>query len=225
MRTKVNQRVASLAMLLAAAVPALCFIGCGPGRDELARMALDTKSADNRREGIVRLSRHSGGLDNAVLPVYDVVAANRSEEPFVRGVAILALGQAGNDKYLPTVLAALDDSQPSVRWDAAVALESLHGPAAIEPLGRHALDDGSADVRVASAKALGHYMDRRAVVALVRCLADKEFGVVANAHKSLTSISGKDFGYDIRAWVEYEASIPQKREAPPSTQPDQREKK
>jgi hypothetical protein len=181
---------------------------------ELIAMALDPDDADKRRQGIMGLSQHPWGLketvrvtddkgktkDVEVLKVYHLIASMPHEDPTVRGVAVNALGRAGNAKYITTVLACLDDDSLPLRWDSAIALDHVVGPQAIKPLEDHALRDPSVDVRSACAKALRHYKQQSVVESLCQCLNDQQFSVRFQAHASLVETTGRDLDYDADEW-------------------------
>ena len=119
----------------------------------------------------------------------------------------IALGKAGDVKYLDDVVRALSDQSATVRWDAALALAGVRGPSAEKPLIHGALNDSSADVRSACAQTLRHYRSRRVVRTLVKCLDDASLAVRFNAHASLVKLTGIDMGMDSRAW-EFQAEQP-----------------
>ena len=181
---------------------------------ELITMALDPDDADKRREGIMGLSQHPWGLKETVqvtddkgkvktvevLKVYHLIASMPHEDITVRGVAVNALGRAGNPKYIATVLLCLEDNSVSLRWDSAIALDNVIGPQAVKPLEDHALRDPSMDVRSACAKALRHYKQQSVVESLCRILNDHEFSVRFQAHASLVELTGRDLAYDTDEW-------------------------
>jgi hypothetical protein len=181
---------------------------------ELIAMSLDPDDADKRREGIMGLSQHPWGLretvrvtddkgkpkDVEVLKVYHLVASMPHEDTTVRGVAVNALGRAGNPKFIGTVLLCLDDDSASLRWDSAIALDRVIGPQAVKPLEDHALRDPAVDVRSSCAKALRHYKQQAVAESLCQCLNDTQFSVRFQAHASLVEVTGRDLEYDAEAW-------------------------
>ncbi len=199
---------------LSAAVLAVFLLGCGQGDkgfdlkriltggpkpSEQVVMTFDTEDPDRRREGIELLSRKPWGLKEPYLKGYALLLRSDSE-PLVRCAAVRALGKSGDTDYLPNVIASLSDQSPSVRWDAAVALDQLIGVSAIEPLRRHATSDSSVDVRIACAKALRHYPTGEVFYTLVQCLSDAAFGVRYRAHGSLVELTGRDVGLEPDEW-------------------------
>lgn len=199
----------------------LKFKSLQPSVTELIAMALDPDDADKRRAGICGLSQHPWGLQEKVkvtddkgktkevevLKVYHLIAST-DKDPTVRAVAINALGRAGNAKYLGTVLGGLEDGVVAVRWEAAVALDRVIGPAAVKPLTDHALRDPSMDVRAMCAKAMRHYPQRDVMETLCRVLTDQEFAVRFQAHESLVKLTGKDAQYDADDWRAAIAHLP-----------------
>lgn len=205
------RKINTMALLVLAAVgPAIAGCGAamdavrgmfGPSPTELVAMAFDPSDPDRRREGISMLADHSWGLDETYCKRY--VQLLNDEDDGVRSAAVLALGKTGDPKYLPPIIAMLEDRIAMVRWDAAVALDNVHGPAAIGPLQSHATADSNADVRAACAKALGYYRDNKEVLqTLIACLDDYQFGVRYSAHASLVALTGRDLGYDVSRWTD-----------------------
>jgi HEAT repeat protein len=183
--------------------------GLKPTTDELIVMALDPDDPDKRREGIAGLLAHPRGTEEKILKVYAIVATNAHEDANVRAMAIAALGRGANAKYLPEVAAALDDPSTAVRWDAALALDRVIGPAAVKPIQTHAAGDVSMDVRSACAKALRHYKQQSVLESLCHCMGDHDFSVRYQAHASLVELAaGKDMGFDAADWLFYVRSQP-----------------
>jgi len=189
-------------------------------------MMFDVDDPDKRREGIAELSDEDWGLAEPYLKGYATLL-EIDDNSAVRSAAARALGKAGQyhrkalskrkagpaaqqaydrfvQDYVPALAAALSDEVASVRWDAAVALDrSLRrgaGSPAGEPLRKHAVNDGSTDVRIACATALRHCDDPKTLATLVECLDDKAFGVRYHAHASLVALTGQDLGYEPRRW-------------------------
>lgn len=175
---------------------------------QLVEKALDPSDPDRRREGIVGLSQLKIA-DEKILKVYAIVASNPKEEPSVRGVALGALGRAKYSKYLPEIVGCLEDPSTQVRWDAAVAMDSVIGEAAIEPLRKHAISDSAMDVRATCSHALRHYKRAEVVGTLGRCLRDREFTVRFQAHNSLVELAGEDLGYESEPWLGLAAKMAQ----------------
>lgn len=207
------------AMLLAAIIVGGCSKGTSLSERmrrktpaELVAMAFDPDDADRRRQGVTELSSKSWGLQEPYLNGYATML-HADDDALVRSAAARALGKAGEVKYLSDVVAALEDSSPAVRWDAAVALDSLIGHEAITPLCKHAVDDEALDVRASCARALRHYSDLPVVAALKQCLRDRDFSVRYQAKASLTTIMGVELGYEPDAWPDdpQEAPAPEQR--------------
>jgi HEAT repeat protein len=182
----------------------------GPRRNEIARKVFDSEDADVRRETMVEMSKRPWGLSGATLRVYALVARTPSEEPTVRSVAIRALGRAGAEAepYIDDILLALGDGVDDLRWDAAVALDSVVADAAVEGLCLRAVHDTSVDVRGACARALRHYRRTDAASALIDAMRDSDFAVRRQAHASLVEIVGRDLGPDASHWASVAKKIP-----------------
>lgn len=165
----------------------------------LVDQAFDPNSADARREGIVELCQEDWALREPFLKGYAALA--RDSEPIVRSMAVSALGRAGDEAYLAVLLEALErDPVEYVRVDAAEALSSVRGDAAIGPLCRHARQDASIDVRLRCIRALAHYPRKDVLQTLLACLVDEEFGVRWTARQALCALTGRDAAYDVAGW-------------------------
>jgi len=196
-----------------------------PSPSEQVAMAFDPDDADRRREGIVLLSRHDWGLQEPHLKGYAKLLA-MDDDASVRCVAARALGKSGSVKYLPNLIAALEDESPPVRWDAAVAIgrvlpNCLSSPdktvPAIKPLRRHAMSDSSLNVRVSCIETLRYLRKREVLETLLRCFVDPNFTVRHQAHESLVYLAGCDLGLEVEDWEPIlEKGIPATRPAKPS---------
>lgn len=165
------------------------------------RQAFDINNADNRREGILRLSKHPSGLQGKYLDGYTMLA--KDEDPSVRSAAIVALGRAHDPAYLPTIVEALGDTNDFVRIDAADVLNEMTGEQAVEPLCLHAARDPKMDVRTRCLKALSNYKQPRVYRALLVATDDPEFAIRLSAGDSLTAMTGQHFGQSVAKWREY----------------------
>lgn len=161
--------------------------------------AATSPDPDNRAAAIIAWSNHDWGLKGPYLKYYSV-ALKSDESPVVRGVAVRALGKAGDKAYLPNVIAALNDESPAVRADATAALNQLGGEAAIDPLCQAAMQDKSLDVRVGAIWALRHYRTPQALRTLLKALNDETFAISYQAHAALVEVAAGDWGYDVSTW-------------------------
>jgi len=172
-----------------------------PGPEKQVSQLYLGKTGDERREALVAVSSQDWGLQEPYPAKYASMLKD-DPDPSVRGAAAGALGRSGQVKYLPDVVAGLEDESARVRWDSAAALDILIGPAAVDPLRKHATEDTSTDVRAACAKALRNYREKPVVRTLMRCLGDDAFAVRHRAHSSLAEMTGRDLGYDPEKWAE-----------------------
>lgn len=91
-----------------------------------------------------------------------------------RAIVCWGLGRLGDAGALDTLVAALGDPDPAVRWEAARALGELDDRRAVEPLAAALAGDAGAGVRATAAGALGLIGDRGALAALAAGLAPGE---------------------------------------------------
>lgn len=190
--------------------------GCGESRQnsfkrysaqELVAMAFDPDSADNRREGITILSKRDWGLKEPYLKGYATILRT-DKNATVQAVALCALAKAGDRKYVGDIVWALGAPSPTLRWDAAKALDTLPTEDAIDPLRKLAISDPSTDVRAASARALRHYRRQRVVNTLIEAMRDGDFAVRHQARLSLIDITGHKRGHYAEDWVGVQVQEP-----------------
>ncbi len=170
-----------------------------PSAGQLARDAFDVYDADKRRNAVARLSAADFGGEEPYVRMYRLLLTD--PDASVRAGSIKALGLHGSSDDVPALVAALEDPAGFVRWETALSLQKLHHPDAVAPLLKAMAQDLEPDVRMASARALGQYPERRVYDGLVGALDDADFGVVEAAHASLVTLTGYDFGKDASLWV------------------------
>ncbi|MCP4379236.1 MAG: HEAT repeat domain-containing protein [bacterium] len=184
----------------------------GPSPKAMTRNAFDdTVDPDLRREAVISLSSHDWGLTETYLDGYDVILRAEMRKPrdqrdlALMSATIGALGRGKNPKYIPILTLALKLAfSPQVRWDAAVALDSVVGNKAVAQLcaSSHPNTEDSADVRAASCRALRHYRRQSVVDTLVNSLVSSEdFTVRYQAHATLVQLCGRDYGLGYTDWV------------------------
>jgi len=129
----------------------------------------------------------------------------RDRDASVRAAAARGLATHGTADDADLLIEALGDDEPLVRRAAAIGLQRVHDPAAIDPL--LALLDPAAEpeatIRVEAALALGQYANGRVVQALIASLrSDQEQSLAVHraAVRSLELLTGQDFGLDFAAW-------------------------
>ena len=134
--------------------------------------------------------------------------ARDTEDFTVRAAGLRALNRCRAQGYTPLFLQAINDDQPLVRLEAADALGNIPDPQAIPLLELHLGDiEPSLDVRVACAEALRNFHTVEVMRTLVGELEDQNFGVAWQSRQSLELLTGQDFRYDEKAWLNYLAGI------------------
>jgi HEAT repeat protein len=98
--------------------------------------------------------------------------------------------------------AALKDSNPRVRYGAALALGGTRDPGAADPL-LASRDDQNASVRVAVLYALSQITGPRAIPSLLQALEDRDARVRSYAAGLLTEMTDQQFGGDAGKWREW----------------------
>ncbi len=176
-----------------------------PTPQQAAAWAVDPYDADKRQRGLLLLANAPWGGEDVYVDLYE--AALTDADAGVRVSAIKALGLHGRPEHAPMIAAELGEEDRLVRWGAARALQRIHNPEVVPALIER-LDpatEADFDVRAAAATALGQYAQNRVLDALVGALNDPNLLVNRAAEGSLRTLTGRDFGEDVRAWVAWTA--------------------
>jgi hypothetical protein len=168
-----------------------------------ARKMEDSNSPDNRREGINNLVQYSFARRSPYVDRYRQIGLLDSDA-IVRAVAIRALNRSRDVNSTGVWQQALSDASPLVRLEAAKALVHIPNPDAAATLGT-ILGDRTEDreVRIAAADALQHYRTLPTARVLSVALSERDFGIAWQSRRSLRILTGRDFGYDQAAWLDY----------------------
>ena len=124
--------------------------------------------------------------------VGDPVSTLADPNPRRRWEMAAALAEVPVDRdELMTLVGALADKEPFVRWQAGRTLAALGGRAALESL-LQALRTPPTARQAAAAEALGMLRDKRAVPALLEALSSHHIGVRVSAIEALGHIGASD---------------------------------
>lgn len=168
-----------------------------------ARKIVDQQSADHRREGTLRLSDFAFAREGkADQKLWGILGSN-DDDYSVRAAGIRALNRSRDKSHTTLYIKSLSDENQMVRLEAAKALANVPDEQAITPLITHLQNDPNKDVRIACADALRNYKSIEVAHALAQVLADTDFGVAWQARQSLCLMTGRDYRYNERAWLDY----------------------
>jgi len=167
------------------------------------QMMEDRYFADERREGIAKLSARSFGRQEPYTTRYAQIAQQDSDY-LVRAMAVRSLNRSRDQSATPVFIEKLADAERLVRLEAAKALANVPDDNAIEPLLKVlANEQEDRDVRIAAADALRHYRTLAVARGLISQLGARDFAIAWQSNQSLRISSGKDFKYDQSAWLEF----------------------
>ncbi|MEX2671548.1 MAG: HEAT repeat domain-containing protein [Phycisphaeraceae bacterium] len=170
-----------------------------PAPGEVAREAFNVYDPDRRRRAVNTLASAPWGGEATYLRTYRLLVDD--PDPTVRAACLRALARHGYPSDVSAITPYLRDRTSFVRWEAAMALERLHHPDAVDPLVATLREDEDADVRLAAARALGQYPQDRVFETLVGALNDRQYSVVRQAARSLRLLTGADIGDSNSAWL------------------------
>jgi len=95
---------------------------------------------------------------------------------------------------------AITDPDEKVRFAVVQAWKAMSSEQAVPELSRILESDSSVDVRLATVRALGKVQGDNALPALQKALRDADPAIQLRATESLASVTGENFGADVRAW-------------------------
>jgi hypothetical protein len=166
-----------------------------------AAWAADEYDADKRYRGMLLLANAPFGGERVYVEMYTKASAD--EDPAVRAAAIRGLALHGSPEHVPLILRQFDDENRTLRWECARALQRLHNreaiPALLTHMGEKTEDESL--VRAACADAMGQYAEPRVLDGLTAALGDRDLSVNDAALRSLRTLTGQDYGDDLREWV------------------------
>lgn len=163
---------------------------------------------DLRNRALLQIANSSAGSAPQYLDLYRALINHPDTDPLLAATSADALARLGEPDDTQFITPLLTSDEPYTRWQAAVALQKLHNPAAVPALIRCATTDEDADARAAAADALGQYPRRDVFDALLGALDDRDFGVSHAAGRSLSLLTDYDAGDDPRAWLDYANANP-----------------
>jgi len=174
-----------------------------PSPRQAAEWALDPWDAENRRRGTTLLANAPWGGSDVYVTMYRDRVENETDAQ-VLAISIRALARWGTVDDAPAIATHLTHRSREVRWEAARGLQRLHNPAVIGALTARLVDvDETPDIRLESAVALGQYPADRSFQALASALDARELWLNVEAQRSLTLLTGEDFGLDRTAWLRW----------------------
>ena len=117
--------------------------------------------------------------------------AYTSGNPSLKRSAVFAMGRTSNSRWLPTVLAEMDDQDPAMRFEAATACGQLGDESTVPHL-IGLIKDEDIEVQVSAVQALGTTGGSLAKRALVRCVQQEDDPVAEAARVALEALEFDD---------------------------------
>ena len=114
-------------------------------------------------------------------------SAYGSEQSKLRISAIFAMGKTADATWLPTLIKAVDDDDPAVRYESAVALGELAEEEAVPHL-LPLIKDHDTQVQLASIKSMGAIGGQLAAHALQKCLSSDDDSIQEAAEVALSDL-------------------------------------
>ena len=151
--------------------------------------AFDPTSADRRRAAIAYLSSKKWGHEEAYMKAYNLLATD--PDPLVKGQAMRALGESGNQEVAAVLIKGLEDPNELVRQDASAACQKITNAKLIDPLIAHMKKDADLQTRINATQALARYHTPKVYMYLAAMLDDKDPAITYWAMDNLTKGTGQ----------------------------------
>jgi HEAT repeat protein len=136
-------------------------------------------------------------------------------DPLVRKSIIEAMAEFQTPLAQQVLEAGLNDSDVAVRIACCKSLGRRGEERSVDSLAKALREDREVDVRLEAAEALGNIKSPEAVQALIVALDDRDPALQYVGVESMKSITGKDYGGDVKAWRQLAAGeTPIQPEAP-----------
>ena len=159
---------------------------------------------------IDRVKYLGGKIRNASTEEKAQIAAELTEQfgaeqdALVRAEILTTLAKLGDQPVAASTIAnGLQDGVVEVRVAACAAQRIYGGDDAEAVLGRIAMEDESADVRLAALRELGRMRSPEAIEAIAPALASRDPAIQYRAVQSLRATAPVDHGNDVAAWRDY----------------------
>lgn len=136
---------------------------------------------------ILTMESEKERLPALVPELIDAFEGASGDDPRVRHYLALSLGNVGDPRATPVLIAALDDADSTTRLYTSWALGNIGDERAVEPLLARLADD-DAGARKMAVYALGAIGDRAAVTGLEPLLSDPELDVRWNTAVALAQL-------------------------------------
>ncbi|MCK6477589.1 MAG: HEAT repeat domain-containing protein [Phycisphaerales bacterium] len=174
-----------------------------PSPADAVDMAMDKYDADKRYRGTLLLSTQSFAGEELYMQLF--LDNAEDPDPGVRTAATRAIANHGGPEHVGMLIKRLSDEDRLARIEAARGLQRIHSPDAVAPLINAIDPDKESDpaVRSEAADALGQYARNEVLEALIANLEDPNLAVNSRTLASLKTLTGQDFGFDRRQWLDW----------------------
>lgn len=210
----------------------------GKSTDENLTLALDGRTADERRRGVNGLASGRDATSDDVLKVFDVIARTDTDA-MVRVAALRGLRRSADARSVPTAVAILHsaDTQTgkvrpapqAVRWEAAKLLlditheytyQETQRDEIVNTLMERLRADPDRNVRITAIETLAYFAQRPIPSALIDAMDTDDFAVQHAAEQALIALTGVAHYHDADAWRAWLAETPDPFERAGQAPPD-----
>lgn len=192
---------------------------------EWMELALEASNADDRRRGVIGLTRSVDAGSDWAMKVFDTIART-DQDAMVRATAVRAMWPHAGEAQIPTIIKLLGSAKQQfpdvrqspgpVRWAAAQVLLAMindyrysesQRPEIVRVLLDRAANDGDRNVRIVVVETLGYFAEKPIPMTLAAVLEDDDFALQRAAETSLIALTGVTHHYDAKAWKAWLATV------------------
>lgn len=164
------------------------------------------RTASMRMDAVREIAQQGTGLDDPEQRELTDQLARQIQiepDPLVREAIVDAMAEFGTPMSSQVLEAALSDTDPQVRRKCCVALGKRGDAASVELLAQVVSTEPEHEVRIAAVDALGKIKSPESIKALSVALEDSDPAMQYAGVRSLQSVTGRDYGGDVSAWLDY----------------------
>jgi len=181
-------------------------------------IALEASTPDERRRGVMGLSRSADGQTDWAMKVYDTIART-DKDTMVRTTAVGAMWPAANSEQVPVLLKLMqadtqhyEDVKPAaapLRWEAARVLLAIvndyryrddQRPEIVKVLLARLSSDPDRNVKLTIIETLSYFAENPIPAALANVMEENDFAIQSAAERSLIALTGVTHHHIAAAW-------------------------
>ena len=164
------------------------------------------RTASMRMDAVREIAQQANGIDSPEQRELTDQLARQVQiepDPLVREAIIDAMAEFGTPMAGQVLEAGLNDADSEVRRKCCIALGKRGDVESVDLLARVLATESDHQVRIAAVDALGMIKSADSIKALTTALEDRDPAMQYAGVRSLQMVTGRDYGGDVSAWLEY----------------------